>query len=230
MKTKNYYFHAVDVSANRKLGGLFATSSSKNTCPITCPFLKENGGGCYGDGGPVAVHWNALSRGERGGSFAALLERIKRLPAGVLWRHNTVGDLVSINTAAGRRMLGQLTEANAGKRGFTYTHHKRTPMARQVMRTATANGFTVNASCQSLAEADAAVAYGLRAVVVVPHDESRVAWDSPGGNRVVTCPHARRSDVKCATCKLCSSRPSNVIIAFPAHGASYKRAEQALAR
>lgn len=222
------YFHFIRVSQNRKLGRIPATSSSKNTCPKTCPFARDNGGGCYGDGGPIAIHWAALSRGDRGGSFGELCQQVRRLPAGQLWRHNTVGDLGDPNTAAGRDQLQQLTAANRGRRGFTYTHHQRGAAAVQAMRAATANGFTVNASCHGEQEADAAVAHGLRAVMVAPKAEQRIAWDTAGGNRAVLCPATRRSDVTCETCGLCNARPSNVIVVFPAHGSAWRKAEAAL--
>ena len=220
--------HLTRVSANRKLGPIPATTSSKETCPASCPFAKSNGGGCYANGGPLAIHWAAVTAGKRGGSFDQLTEQIRALPKGQLWRHNQAGDINDPNRPSGRWELDRLTAANRGRRGFTFTHHRRGAKAIQAMRAATAYGFTVNASCHSEREADAAIANGLRAVMVAPKAEHRIAWDTAGGNRAVVCPATRRDDVTCATCGLCHARPSNVVIVFPAHGTAWRKAESAL--
>jgi len=221
-------FHLTAKSQNRKLGPIPASTSSRETCPASCPFAKQNGGGCFADGGPQAIHWAAVTAGKRGDDYFTFLDKIAALPKGQLWRMNVSGDLQNPNSVLGRRALVQLTEANRGKRGFTYSHHPLKPAVVQAFKAATANGFTVNASCQSETEADAAVANGLRAVMVVRKAESRRFWQSQGGNKVVVCPAAYREGQNCKTCQLCHARPQDVIIAFPAHGASYRKAEQAL--
>ena len=221
-------FHLTRVSANRKLGPIPASTSGKQTCPASCPFASHNGGGCYANGGPLAIHWAAVTNGKRGDDYAAFCDKIRQLPKGQLWRHNQAGDIIDPNTKAGRVALEQLTAANRGRRGFTYTHHRRSAAAIQAIKAATANGFTVNASCHGEREADAAMANGLRAVLVVPKDEPRRFWETAGGNRVAVCPATYRDGIDCATCQLCQSRPQNVVIAFPAHGTSYRKAELAL--
>jgi hypothetical protein len=145
-----------------------------------------------------------------------------------LWRHNQAGDLWAPSTAAGRKALAELVDANRGRRGFTYSHHKRTPATVQAFKAATAHGFTVNASCHSEGEADAAMADGLRAVFVVPADDQRTAWETAGGNRAVVCPAQRFEGMTCERCQLCAARPSNVAIVFRAHGTGRKAAERAL--
>jgi hypothetical protein len=157
------------------------------------------------------------------------LAAIAALPSGQLWRHNQAGDLYRPGTVIGRKALAQLVEANYGKRGYTYSHHKRTASTIQAFKAATANGFTVNASCQTEQEADGAIASGLRAVFVVPADEIRTAWDTPDGNRAVVCPAQRVEGMDCATCKLCQSRPENIAIAFKAHGNGKRKVEAAIA-
>jgi hypothetical protein len=175
------------------------------------------------------LHWNAVTAGTRGTSWDNFLAAVAELPAGQIWRHNQAGDLYKPGTVIGRKALAQLVEANRGRRGFTYSHHKRTPATVQAFKAATANGFTVNASCETVAGADAAIANGLRAVFVVPANETRTAWDTPDGNRAVLCPAQRRDGVTCETCRLCQSRPQNVAIAFQAHGTGRRRVEAAIA-
>jgi hypothetical protein len=219
-------FHLTPRSANAKTGPIPVSTSSRATCWDGCPFLKN---GCYADAGPLALHWDAVTRGDRGTPWSDFLAAVAALPAGQIWRHNQAGDLYRPGTVTGRKALAQLVEANRGRRGFTYSHHKRTPATVQAFKAATANGFTVNASCETVAGADAAIANGLRAVFVVPSAETRTAWDTPGGNRAVLCPAQRRDGVTCATCQLCQSRPSNVAIAFQAHGTGRRRIESVLA-
>jgi hypothetical protein len=74
------------------------------------------------------------------------------------------------------------------------------------------------------------VAAGLPAVVAVPSTETRTAWDTPAGHRVVVCPAQREgSTVDCATCQLCYKRPAGLIVAFLAHGTSKAKANAAIA-
>lgn len=219
-------FHLTPVSANAKTGAIPVSTSSAATCAVSCPF---RGNGCYAESGPLAIHWRAVSDGVRGASWRQFLAAIAALPVRQLWRHNQAGDLVNPATATGRRMLAQLTEANRGRRGYTYTHHKRTPAAIAALKSATAQGFTVNASCHNEREADAAIAHGLRAVFVVPASEPRRFWSTAGGNRAVVCPAQYRAGITCASCGLCQARPEHIAIAFLAHGTSWRAAERAIA-
>lgn len=208
-------FHLTAKSTNSKTGPIPVSTSSRDLCPITCPFREK---GCYAKGGPLAIHWSAVTAGTRGDAWPVFLEKVAALPAGQLWRHNQAGDLYDPNTLIGQTALRALTEANAGKRGFTYTHHQLAGAGVVAAIAATAAGFTVNQSTESLAAADVAVAAGLHAVAVVRSDEQRATFRTPAGNRVAVCPAQRRDGVTCATCRLCQSRDQDLVIAFKAHG------------
>lgn len=220
-------FHLTPRSANAKTGPIPVSTSSAETCPsaAVCPF---KGNGCYAETGPLALHWRAVTEGTRGTPWQHFLAAIAALPDGQLWRHNVAGDLYKPGSTSGRAALAQLVEANRGRRGFTYSHHKRTPATVAAFKAATAHGFTVNASCQSEGEADAAIADGLRAVFVVPADDPRKQWETAGGNRAVVCPAQRFDAMTCERCRLCQSRPSNVAIVFRAHGTGRRKAEAVL--
>jgi hypothetical protein len=99
----------------------------------------------------------------------------------------------------------------------------------EAFRAATANGFTVNASCHTEPEADAAMADGLRAVFIVPADDPRTTWETAGGNRAVVCPAQRFEGMTCQRCQLCHARPSNVAVVFRAHGNGRRKVETVLA-
>jgi hypothetical protein len=88
-------------------------------------------------------------------------------------------------------------------------------------------GFTVNASTESLDRADHAMSLGLPAVTVVRNDQP-VPQRTPAGTRVVVCPAQTRSDVACADCQLCSKADRGCVVAFLAHGTQAKKVNAAL--
>jgi hypothetical protein len=153
------------------------------------------------------------------------LRLIQSLPYRQLWRHNQAGDLQDPSTIAGRTALKQLTTANRGKRGFTFSHHLLTRRVIEAFKAATAQGFTINASTETIEAADSAVFNGLRAVVVVPSTDERRIWRSPAGHRVVTCPAQIHDGMTCQRCQLCHARPQEVIVAFRAHGTGRRRVD-----
>ena len=216
--TTEHRYHLTLKSGNAKTGPIPVSTSSAKLCPASCPFAPANGGGCYASSGPLAIHWAKVTSGERGSNWKDFLQQIAELPIGQLWRMNQAGDIRDPKTAAGRQQLQQLTEANRGRRGWSYTHHRLTPAAVAAVKGATAEGFTVNASTETIAAADAAVTKGLRAVTVVPSTDTRRVWRSPDGNPVVTCPAQVHDGITCERCKLCQNRAQDVIVAFRAHG------------
>jgi len=226
---KDLRFHLSLVSSNQKTGKIPVSSSQRSTCSPTCPFLKD--GGCYGENYPLKFHWDKLDSGDRGVPMAEFFRLIAALPPTQFWRHNVVGDLVATGGRLSRRFLRGLIAANRGRRGYTYTHH-RLALGENLalIRQANRQGFTVNVSTETEAAADRAVAAGLPAVVAVPSTETRTAWDTPAGHRVIVCPAQREgSTVDCATCQLCYQRPAGLIVAFLAHGTSKAKANAAIA-
>ena len=205
-------FHLTRVSSNVKTGPIPVSTSSKATCPATCPFM---GNGCYAASGPLALHWQAITRGDRGVPFADFLQSIRNLPKGQIWRHNQAGDLPHSAGRISRRFIRGIVAANRGRRGFTYTHHDLSKGENaSLIRYANRNGFRVNVSTETENAADHAIAAGLPAVLAVPSTETRKAWRTPAGNAVLVCP-AQRSDTKtCADCQLCEKRGSRVVIAL----------------
>ena len=215
-------YHLTTVSANTKTGLIPVSTSSADLCPTTCPFRA---GGCYAASGPLALHWREVTANRRGDTFTVFLDKLRSLAPGTLFRHNQAGDIKDPKTAAGRRDLTALVDAVRHLKGFTYTHHRLTPLARTAIKAATANGFTVNVSTETIDAADAAVSHGLRAVTVVPSTDTRRVWLSPDGNHVLTCPAQVHDGMTCQTCRLCHARPQTVIIAFRAHGSSRRRVD-----
>jgi hypothetical protein len=226
-------------SRNSKVGAMPVSTTSRITCPDSCP-LKASG--CYAESGRVAMFWNALSETVPGAKFRAgrnnmqsltwtqFAHTVAALPESTLWRHNQAGDLPGRGDAIDVKALSALVDANRGRRGFTYTHKPVTGPygARNAQAIAAANvdGFTINLSADTLSEADALSALGIAPVVVVLPDSVQGNADitTPQGRRVSVCPATYREDVSCASCQLCQRQNRKSIVGFPAHGAAKRKA------
>jgi len=200
-------------SGNRKTGPIPVSMTSARTCPTTCAWF---GAGCYAEQHMVSIHWRRVSDGA-GLEWNEFVDRVAALPEGQLWRHNEAGDLPGDGGSIDLIKLGTLVAANAGKRGFTYTHKPLTPLNIEAIRIAVREGFAVNVSADTLAEADAARALGLPTVVVLPHDAPR-HLKTPAGHTVVVCPAEYNEGSTCESCKLCSVSWRRSVVGFRAHG------------
>lgn len=200
-------------SANKKTGPIPVSMTEMNSCPASCA-LK--GAGCYAELGPLAINWRRTA--ERGMEWEEFCAQISRLPRGQLWRHNQAGDLPGKHDQLDLKALAQLVKANAGRKGFTYTHYPmEDPVNLAAVKHATASGFVVNASADTLEQADALRALGLPVVTLLPSDAGKLT-KTPAGHTVVVCPASRMEDVTCATCGLCAVSGRKSIVGFPAHG------------
>lgn len=224
------HVHLTAKSANAKTGPIPVSTTEEDTCPPSCPLnLPREGekrGPCYAKGGHQAIHWRKVSAGERGTGWREFCDKVRALPSKQLWRHDVSGDLPGKGEAINGRELRMLTRANEGKRGFTYTH--KLPGYRLNARhiaEANAGGFTVNLSANTLREADAYARLKIGPVVTLLPADVTTNVRTPRGRLVVVCPATQREDVTCATCKLCSVGGDRVIVGFPAHGASKRKAD-----
>jgi len=141
--------HLTLKSANVKTGPIPVSTTERASCPPDCNVRDA----CYAASGPLALHWAAVSNGTRGTSWGQFTASIAALPAGQLWRHNQAGDLPVAGGTVDAVKLGQLVAANAGRRGFTYSHHRDAASIAWI-RHANAWGFTVNLSANDLQDAD----------------------------------------------------------------------------
>jgi hypothetical protein len=224
-------------STNTKTGLIPVSTTSRETCPTDCP-LREMG--CYAENGPLGAIWRGLTKAGPGGQFTngrntltaltwkQFITSVTALALETLWRHNQAGDLPGNGNAIDAVALRQLVKANRGKRGFTYTHKPMNARNAALVREANEAGFTINLSADNLSEADEFSETGAGPVVVVLPDtvSGNQHIETPAGRRVVVCPATYRDDTSCATCQLCQRRERPVIVGFPAHGASKKRASQ----
>lgn len=181
------------------------------------------------------MHWGKVTSGERGTGWDGFLEQIRGIQPGQLWRHNQAGDLPGEGDAIDREMLEGLTEANAGRRGYTYTHKPVIGMGameqsnRWAIRAALAGGFAVNLSGNDLAHADQLASLDLAPVVVILPEHAPETTYTPAGRKVIVCPAQSREGITCATCQLCAVRTRSVIVGFRAHGQARKQVERVAA-
>ena len=216
-------FHITPKSKNSKVGKMAVTTSTATTCPTSCPF-KSNG--CYADSGPLKLHWNKVTKGERGDDWSTFIDKIKDLPTGSKWRHNQAGDLPGDMEKLDDEKCIELAKANKGKRGFTYTHYD---VLNNFQNAITVNmmnhlGFTVNVSANNLDHADKLCDMDIAPVATVLPIEQTTNTVTPKGRKVVVCPATYKDDVSCASCMLCEKWDRNVVVGFPAHGTSKKKA------
>lgn len=216
-------FHITPKSKNAKVGKIPTTTSTATTCPSACPF-KDNG--CYAESGPLKLHWLKVTEGKRGDDWSTFLDKIKELPAGSKWRHNQAGDLPGDTQDLDSTKCVDLAKANEGKRGFTYTHYDVLDNFQNAITVNMMNhlGFTVNVSANNLDHADQLCDLDIAPVATVLPIEQTTNTVTPKGRKVVVCPATYKDDVSCADCMLCEKRDRKVIVGFPAHGTSKKKA------
>ena len=218
------YFYLNPNSQNKKTGKMPVSTSDRGTCPDSCPFKNI---GCYAEGYPLKGRWDEVTNGKRGGLFSDFVNQVAALPANILWRHNQAGDLPGDGKNIDRGALLALAGANAGKRGFTFSHYdvETNKHNRAAIATANAKGLTINLSANNLDHADKLTDLGIGPVAtVLPHDFDERKTTTPKGRLVAQCPATYRDDVTCKTCGLCQKQSRKVIVGFPAHGNSKKKA------
>ena len=210
--------HLVVDSRNEKLGGIPSSWTSRGTCPTTCSFYDA---GCYALYGKLGHHWRTV--GTDGDTWEKFCADVSRLPFGQLWRLNVAGDLPGDGRGVDFAALKRLVEANVGRRGFGFTHHRNATYA---VRYANEHGLTINLSADSLEEADRLAARGQAPVtVVVPHD-APLSLRTPAGRRVTICPAETEAKLTCAECELCAMPNRKVVIGFRSHGQSFRQVDR----
>ncbi|MFN5161008.1 MAG: hypothetical protein ACK5IA_03870 [Cyanobacteriota bacterium] len=214
-------------SSNGKTDPIAVSSTSRLTCPSSCPLAGDQG--CYAEAGfHTRLHWDRLSRGQVGATAAAFIQQVAALPAGVMFRHCVAGDQwpdpadpLRIDQA----LLLKLARATRHLRAaWSYTHFPMSPANQATLRQAAARGLVVNASTESRSVAAGLQRQGIPAVCVVPPDAPAVFRHE--GVRFVACPASRSGrKVQCISCggrfglPLCAQAERGFVITFPAHGA-----------
>ena len=224
----SHYYHLTKESSNKKTGKIAVSTTSQDSCPLTCE-LKGNG--CYASTGPLKLHWNRVSEGPwadkpRGTDLMSFCDSLRSLPGGSLFRHNQAGDLPHVNGLINAHALELITDACAERKliAWTYTHHKVDNMNNVIMlKRSNKVGLTVNVSAHSQQHAADCHKQGLPSVCIVPRGETRKNWEHDGVKFLV-CP-AQTSKKTCSDCKLCAIPNRSCVVAFKAHGTQAKKVE-----
>ncbi|QPN56589.1 hypothetical protein I1E95_16300 [Synechococcus sp. CBW1107] len=217
-------------SSNAKTGPIAVSSTSRLTCPSSCPLAGDQG--CYAEAGfRTRLQWDRLSRGESGLPAAAFIKQVLALPAGILFRHCVAGDQwpePANPLRIDQGLLLQLAKATRHLRAaWSYTHFPMGPANQATLRLAAAQGLVINASTESRSVAAGLQRQGIPVVCVVPPDAPAVFRHQ--GVRFVACPASRRGrggrKIQCISCggrwglPLCAVAARSFVITFPAHGA-----------
>ncbi|RED13909.1 DUF7227 family protein [Pontivivens insulae] len=223
-------------SYNRKTGPIMVTTSPRMTCPTACPLRKtardDRSSGCYAEHGFLGGFiWSKLDRLNVGDDFKkgqikvhsleTLLQVIRDLPEGTLWRHNQAGDLYSTDQETiDERSLALITEANTGRRGFTYTHYDVLDNLenRRLVREANQAGFTVNLSANDEAHAWELARLNIAPVTTILPADACTMRNHCERDAVIICPASLpEHKITCAECGICAKQ-RKAIIGFPALG------------
>jgi len=211
-------------SSNVKTGPIPVTMTERDSCPDTCPLKKR---GCYADNFPLSLHWDRVA--DSGISEESLLDSIRGLSSGQLWRHNVAGDFPHNNGLIDIDVFSRFVDAAKHTSPIIYSHHKLYPGNQILFSWARENGVVVNASCESMGDAYSAMIGGINAVCIMPSDSkpvTKLTHPDSGKEmaRVVICPAQQKDDVTCASCGLCARDrvESKVIVGFLPHGAKSK--------
>jgi hypothetical protein len=160
----------IAVSQNAKTGPIPASIVERASCWSGCA-LYENG--CYAETGPLAMHWDRVSRGLTGGFWSDFCAKVAALRPGRLWRYAQAGDLPGYGSQIDGTLLEGLVAANAGKNVIAFTHKPVLgdgPIAvenRGLVATALSSGFTINLSADKPAHADMLAELRIAPVVTV---------------------------------------------------------------
>lgn len=216
--------HFTPSSKNRKHGGIPTSITSGATCPPSCGFF---GAGCYAEF-HLLRHWWAKAS-TLGLLWRGFLKLVRELEPGTVWRHNEAGDLPGFGDELDVRALGSLVRANAGRRGFTFTHKPlRSARERRAVRDAVRAGFVINLSADSLVDADRLADFAIAPVAVaLPSDSPTRGLRTPAGRPVAVCP-AQTRETTCADCQLCTRAERAGVVGFLAHGQARRSVDQVL--
>ena len=231
----NYSF--TPVSQNSKTGAIAVTSTSSDSCPDSCPFvkttlidsIKKQLNGCYADYSFTGIQWRALDK--HGIDFAQMLSNIRHLDKFAKLRLNVMGDLPHKEQTILVDLFNQLIDVIVKRQLKTilYSHHDLTIESNLIaFQSAFKQGLHVNASCESVEQAKTALDNGINAVLVMPLNSPK--HQRIDDVRIVQCPNEYNEKIQCINCMLCAKdRTQNrVIVGFTAHGTGKTKVSKAV--
>ena len=195
-------------------------AESLQTCrDVGCPLLHKKHGGqggagapaCYAQHGtPSFAHSAMCKASERGKDYSLATAIANSSRSARMVRLGAIGDPAGLNRLDGATIREMV--ARSGMALVGYTHGWALPAGQQWRG-------SVMASCDSLEDADRAIAAGWRATVVLPSDHEGRTFTTPDGHTGIVCPAiVKPGKVTCNDCRLCDGSKSGPVIGFPDHG------------
>lgn len=200
-----------------------STSRTSDTCAPDCPFMYK---GEHGDQDGVPICYPNEKHGRPSifqmadqHGIPSTQSALDKIQYGAAYksavRHLVAGDVASPNDDY-IEAANNLHAMRKDLQGWGYTHHWRSLDPTQ------AQGWVLNASTETPAQATEALSRGWQAVIESPSDNllhgTRIA-----GRKVVQCPN-QTSGIGCADCHLCrSNSPTRPIVEFEIHGTNKKK-------
>jgi hypothetical protein len=219
------YYQFVANSHNKKTGAMPVTSTSSNSCPVTCGLYND----CYGKSSYTRLQWDKLDK--KGIDFNQLMNLINSLRKNSPIRFNVVGDLTNNNGIIDSNKLIKLanTVKNRALNMILYTHLELSYLNVAAFKLAFLKGLHINISCETIDKAKQALNYGLNSVIVLPMGSINKVLKIDDFI-IVRCPNEYNAKIQCVNCMLCSKDrvQKRVVIAFTAHSTTKKRLSEKL--
>lgn len=179
--------------------------------------------GCYARGRIFGIP--ARLGSESDGEYSAIRNLVDTMPQGGIFRANVSGDLLDETGELDQGYVDALSYVAGERRDtavFTYSH------AWRKISPDVAPGMVVNASCDSPADIEEAVAAGWPTVVTDSGGEDSIIGQTIAGRKVVQCP-AQTKGLTCEQCRLCARPERAATVAFVVHGAGKAIAARSIA-
>jgi len=180
-------------------------AESKASCK-GCPMLEDRS--CYAQfGTPMAGHGSMIRAAKTGKDYSLRAALKTSARSAKMARFGAIGDPGALSARYLRKAMAAVRSIGLDVIGYTHHWHGRPDLAGSLM-----------ASCDTLADADTALAAGYRVAVVLPWDHTERRFATPGGARGVVCPAMLSDRVTCNDCRLCDGSKPGPVIGFPNHG------------
>lgn len=206
--------NSVPMSEDVKTGMVTALYSSRNTCPIRCPY---KGCGCYGEQGPCNCVALKVDQRKWGVPASMLAEQVCQRGVLDIVRVNVVGDMAIPHTNHLNGEYVKLIAKTYNKsQVYTYTHCSLSTRNIKIMQEALHTGFVINASCEKFREVHKALDSGLPATIVVKKmtENTKVI----NGIKYIKCPNqVTKGKIQCRECKLCMKGNRKEVVVFEWH-------------
>ena len=238
MQEIEHQYHVTRISGNKKTGPVATTTTSRSTCPDTCPLKREEGAKsspCYAEQYPMNTHWNRLDRRERGIGFTEYLKALRSLPFGTMVRGQQAGDSPGdgIDTLYHDKNVA-IAKAMTTKRKTAWTYCAYLVKKNlETFKACLKLGYAMNKSCYSAEGVDEAMDLGVPATIIVPSTTTAKRLKTPKGRDMIGCPAQLSKDVTCSSCggnkgPLCARIDREFAVMFYAHGGQARKVDTIL--